>query len=414
MALVYIDDLTDGMILAEDLFTPKGRFVLAEGAALEAEHLQKFKSWGIIEADICEESLGEEYLRQQAAVEQFHEKAEVYLYRRFGLNDIEQEPLTTIYRHAVHRFAQSLQKGWDPVMFTDNLLAPADEDQQKPLSVSQLVMGDVELVSLPTVYNHIVDALNDPDTSSRRLAEVISKDASLSVRLLQLVNSPFYGFSGKVDSISRAVSLLGINELSSLTLGVTLVRQFSDIPNDLINMDAFWRHSIRCGLFARILAGHLGEQGEETYFTGGLLHDIGRLIMIERMPKLYTRAVIKGRDAQLPMYRAEQDCLQTDHSIVGKLLAMRWRLPTALTRMIGGHHSPSANHFSLEASLMHVADALAHAYGHEMNLVNEIPPLQLKAWEATGLKEDVIAPTIRQVDAEFKAIVQVFFGNIED
>jgi len=410
VALVYIDDLTVGMILAEDLFTPKGRFILAEGASLGHEHLQKFKAWGVIEADICEESLGEDYRRQQEAVEGFTEQAEVYLYRRFGLNDINREPLTTIYRHAVHRFAQSLQKGWDPVVFATDVMPPG-EDKQQPLSVSQLLKGDVELVSLPVIYSHIVDALNDPQSSSRRLAEVISKDASLSVRLLKLVNSPFYGFSGKIDSISRAVSLLGTNELTSLALGVTLVRQFKHIPSDLLNMDSFWRHSIRCGLFARILAGHLGETGSEKYFSGGLLHDIGRLVMLERMPGPYTLAIIKGRDKPLPMYRAEQDCLQTDHSIVGKLLALRWRLPTPLTRMIGGHHSPSANHYALESSLMHVADVLAHACGHEVNLVNEIPPLQLKAWDATGLKEEMIAPTIRQVDAEFREIVRIFFGS---
>ncbi len=413
MALVYIDDLTVGMVLAEDLFTPKGRFVLAEGAELEREHLQVFRSWGVIEVDIVEDSLDEDYLRRQEEAEQYTEKAEGYLYRRFGLNDIGREPVATIYRHAVHRFAQNLQKGWDPEVFQAEVMPPGDTENQV-LSVSQLLKGDVELVSLPAIYCHIVDALNDPEVSSSRLAEVISKDASLSVRLLKLVNSPFYGFSGKIDSISRAVSLLGTDELSSLALGVTVVRQFKNIPTDLFNMDAFWRHSIRCGLFARILAGHLGEQGEEKYFTGGLLHDIGRLVLIERMPNPYKRAVIRGRDEQLPMYRAEQEVLQTDHSIVGKLLAMRWRLPPPLIRMIGGHHAPSANHYALESSLMHVADLLAHACGHEVNLVNEIPPMQSKAWEETGLKEDVIAPTIRQVDAEFREIVQIFFSDSDE
>ena len=414
MAQVYIDDLHAGMILAEDLFTSSGRFVLAAGAALAAEHLSKFKDWGIVEAGIEDESLGAEYRQQQEAIAQYTERAEAYLYRRFALNDLEQEPLTTIYRHAVYLFAQSLQKGWDPEVFSVDLLR-ADGDIEEPvLSVPQLLKGNVEIVSQPKVYSHIVDLLNDPETSSHRLAQVIGKDASLSVRLLRLVNSPFYGFSGKIDSITRAVSLLGTDELTTLALGVTVVRQFKDIPSDLLNMDSFWRHSIRCGLFARILAGHLGESGEEKYFTGGLLHDIGRLVMLERMPNQYKRAIVKARDENLPMYRAEQACLQTDHSIVGKLLVMRWRLPTPLIRMIGSHHSPGSNQYSLESSLMHVADVLAHACGHEVNLVNEIPPLQLKAWEATGLTEDVLAPTIRQVDAEFSNIVRAFFGDSAD
>ncbi|SHI90033.1 HD-like signal output (HDOD) domain, no enzymatic activity [Malonomonas rubra DSM 5091] len=408
MALVYIDDLTPGMILGEDLFTSKNRLVLAEGVALQDEHLRMFKTWGVIEVEIDDDSLGEEYRRKQEAIAQFMEQAETYLFRRFILNDVEKEPVATIYRHVAHRFAQSLAHGWEPDSVTSEIDVDFEEKLQ-PLSVPKLLAGDVELNSLPGVYNHIVEVLNHPDSSSHMLAKVISKDASLSVRLLTLVNSPVFGFSGKIDSVTRAVSLLGTNELTSLALGVSVVNKFKDIPSDMLDMDAFWRHSIRCGLFARILAKHLGLQGEEAFFTGGLLHDIGRLTLLGRASHHYKRAVAKARKEHLPMYRAELEVMQTDHGAVGKLLAMRWRLPLPLTRMIGGHHAPRNNDYAIEASLMHVADVLAHSCGHEVNLVNEIPPLQMEAWEATGLKEDMIAPTIRQVDAEFKEVVQIFF-----
>lgn len=410
MPLVYIDDLTVGMILGEDLFTSKNRLVLAEGIELKPEHLEMLKSWGIIELEIAEESLGEEYLRQQEAVEQFKEQAEAFLFRRFILNEVDKEPMETIYRHTVHRSAQSLLHGWEPKVFLGELDVDLDE-RVPPLSVPKLLTGDVELVSLPGVYNRIVEVMNHPDSSAHMLAEVISKDASLSLRLLTLVNSPMYGFAGKIDSVSRAVSLLGTNELTTLAIGVSVVSKFKDIPSDLLDMDSFWRHSIRCGLYARILAQQLKLPGEEGYFTGGLLHDLGRLILLSRATPQYKRAVAKARKAHQPLYLAEQETLQTDHSIVGKLLAMRWRLPLPLSRMIGGHHTPSANDYVIESSLMHVADVLAHACGHEVNLVNEIPPLQQKAWEATGLKEDMVATTIRQVDVEFKEVVQIFFSD---
>lgn len=413
MPLVYIDNLEVGMVLAEDLFTPKNRFVLAEGSTLQANHLQAFRAWGVLEADITEDSLGEEYRQQQEALAQFIEQAESHLYRRFALNDIGREPLTTIYGLAVDSLAQALQKGWEPMGASIDVMPPGEDDREV-ISVAQLIKGDIELVSLPAIYSHIVDALNDPEITSQRLAAVISNDASLCVRLLKLVNSPFYGFSGKIDSVSRAISLLGTDELSGLALGVTVIRQFANIPSDLFDMDAFWRHSIRCGLYARILATHLEIEGTEKYFTGGLLHDIGRLIMIEQMPGAYKLAVIKGRDEHAPMFRVEQESLQTDHSIVGKLLSMRWRLPPALIRMIGGHHSPNTNYFPIEACLLHVADFLAHACGYEASLVAEAPPLQLRAWAATGLKEDMLAPTVRQVNAEFSSIVNIFFGAAGD
>ncbi len=411
MALVYIDDLTEGMVLAEDLLTPSGRFVLAAGALLQADHLKILKSWGIVEVDIDELSLGDDYSQSQELSAEFVERAESYLWRRFVLNDVDAEPITTLYRHVVHRFALSLQQGWDPVVFSDAAL-PADEAcDLPPLSLPQLLKGDVDIVSSPEVYNRIVELLDHPNSSSHQIAKAISNDASLTVRLLRLVNSPFYAFSGKIDSVSRAVSLLGTNELSTLALGITVIRQFQNVPEDLLNMDSFWRHSIRCGLFSRILAGHLGEKEPEKYFIGGLLHDIGRLVMLDRMSPQYATAIVRARQEHLPMYRAEQLRLKTDHSIVGKHLAEKWRLSPALIRMIGSHHSPRMAHYSREACVVHIADVFAHACGHEVLLVNEIPELQVKAWDETGLSESLIAPTIQQVDAEFKAIVRVFFGG---
>jgi HD-like signal output (HDOD) protein len=411
LALIYIDDLTAGMVLAEDLLTPTGRFVLAAGAALQEDHLKILKSWGIVEADIDELSLGEEYSQNKELSSEFVERAKGYLGHRFILNNLDLEPMATLYRHVANRFALKLQQGWDPVTFSAAAMPATQASGPPPLSVPHLLKGDVDIVSLPTVYTHIVELLNDPDSSSHQIAKVISKDASLTVRLLRFVNSPFYGFSGKIDSVSRAVSLLGTNELSILTLGVTVVEQFQNIPSGLLNMDSFWRHSIRCGLFSKVLAGHLGEKAAEKYFIGGLLHDVGRLVMLDRMPVQYFSAVARARQGQLPMYRAEQDCLKTDHSIIGKLLAEKWRLSPALIRMIGNHHSPRLAHYSTEACIVHVADILAHACGPEILLVDEVPELQIKAWEEIGLAADFIAPAIQQVEAEFKEVVRVFFGK---
>ena len=409
MALVYVDDLSDGMILAEDLFTPKGFFVLAEGQPLQSVHLQRLKGWGIVEVAVTDASLGEEYQQLQGEIAKYVDQAEGYLLRRFGLNDLDTDPVATLYRHTVHRYALRFQQGWDPARFSAEMLSAEINPERAPLSVPQLLLGDVELFSLPGVYDRIVQVINNPNSASSRVAETISKDANLSLRVLRIVNSPSYGFTEKIDSISRAVSLLGTDDLASLAVNVKVLQQFDGVPPAMINMDSFWRHSLRCGLFARILAEHLGLPGSEIYFTGGLLHDIGRLVMLERMPKTYCRAVAKGMNEQLPIYRAEQETLQTDHSIVGKLLAMRWRLPTALTRMIGGHHSPASAHYAPEACLAHIADFLAHMTGDEVNLVNEIPPFQQRAWEELKLKEEFIAPTIRQVDEEFKKIIQFFF-----
>ncbi len=412
MAIIHIDELIGGMVLAEDLLTPSGRFVLAAGATLQDEHLKTFKSWGVVEAEIDETSLGDEYAQGQDLIAEYVDQANEYLVGRLVLHDVSVEPIATVYRHAVHRLAVNMQNGWEPPVLSGVEIPESCSSEGQPLSIPHLLKGDVDIVSLPTVYTHIVELLNHPSSSSQQIAKVIGKDASLTVRLLRLVNSPFYGFSGKIDSVSRAVSLLGTNELSTLTLGITVIRQFQNIPVELLSMDSFWRHSIRCGLFCKALAAHLDEKSAEKYFIGGLLHDIGRLVILERMAHQYSTAIARARQTQLPMYRAEQDCLKTDHSIVGKLLAEKWRLSPALIRMIGSHHSPRLARYSTEACIVHVADVLAHACGDEVLLVNEVPELQLKAWEEIGLTEKKLAPIIQQVDAEFKDVIQVFFAEL--
>ncbi len=411
MALIYVDDLIVGMVLASDLLTPSGRFVLAAGASLHEDHLKILKSWGVVEADIDTASLGEEYNQNQELSSEMVEQVREYLQRRFILNDLDQEPIATLHRHAVHRFSLSLQQGWSPEFFSETVMLANKEAEVPLLSVPLILKGTVDIVSLPQVYLHIVELLEHPNSSSYQIAKVISKDASLTVRLLRLVNSPLYGFSSKIDSISRAVSLMGTNEISTLALGITVIQQFQNIPSDLLDMDSFWRHSIRCGLFAKVLASHLGEKSAEKYFIGGLLHDIGRLVMLERMPYQYSRAIVKARQDHLPMYRAEQDYLKTDHSIIGKLLAEKWRLSPALIRMIGSHHSPRLARYSIEACIVHAADIFAHTCGHEIMLVDEIPELQVQAWKELGLSEEFIAPTIQQVDAEFREVIQVFFSE---
>ena len=115
-----------------------------------------------------------------------------------------------------------------------------------------LLKGYVEISSLPSVYTRLNEAVNSPRASMSDIARIISEDAGLTVRLLRIVNSAFYGFPAKVESISRAATILGTHELRALALATSVTTMFKGIPADLVNMDSFWRHSIACGVTARI------------------------------------------------------------------------------------------------------------------------------------------------------------------
>lgn len=413
MTRVFVDDLTAGMVLASDLVTPKGRFILAEGATLQTSHLKILKSWGITEAEIVDDDRSEQSESGPVIQNDSYEVAEDFLNQRFVDLDMEHELIAELYRQVHQRLARRLSEGFVLPVLPEIEAADSGETDSR-VSPLQIIRGEAQLASLPDVYTRIVEVLNSPRTSSALIANIVSKDTSLSVRLLRLVNSAFYGFPSKIDSISRGVTLLGTNELTTLALGISVVRLFGDIPSNLIDMETFWKHSIRCGLFAQLLASHKIGLSEEKLFVGGLLHDIGRLIMLRKIPELYTNAILLSRDENTPMYRAEQKLLHCDHAEIGRMLAEEWNLPIPLKQMISGHHSPAIDRFPLEACIIHLADLLAHACGDELLMTTQVPPLNVKAWETIGLSPSILGPMIFQADRLFRDIIHVFLGAAAD
>ncbi len=410
MTRIFVDDLVEGMVLAADLVTPKGRFILAEGSALQSSHLKILKSWGVTEADIVDSSYTETQEKPTSADPLSYAEAETFLADKFNGHDLEHELIAELFRLARERLAQKLAAGFQlPVLSA--IAVQENPPPAKKTSSKELIRGDIELTTLPNVYSHIVETLNSPRISSNALANIVSKDSSLSLRLLRLVNSAFYGFPSKIDSISRGITLLGTNELTTLAIGISVMRLFHKVPNELLDMEIFWKHSIRCGLFAQVLASHKVGLSEEKLFVGGLLHDIGRLIMLRKIPEQYTSSILLAREERISAQEAEQKLLFFDHAEVGRLLAEEWRLTSALTQMIGGHHNPALDRYGVEACIIHISDLLAHACGDEVLMTTQVPPLKTKAWEDLGLSPSILVPTIYQVDRLFNDIVRVFLDS---
>ena len=236
MPRVFVDDLIAGMVLANDLVTPKGRFILAEGATLQANHLKILKSWGITEAIIADGSYipkTEEPLEINAAS---NATAEEFLHQKFKAHNLEHEFIAEVYRLAHHQWATRLSQGQTlPVLTEINL---PEEVKVNTMSPAQLIRGEVQLASLPNVYTRVVETLNSSRASSSMVADIVSKDSSLSLRLLRLVNSAFYGFPAKIDSISRGITLLGSNELTTLALANFGGTHVPGGAHDRINMEA--------------------------------------------------------------------------------------------------------------------------------------------------------------------------------
>lgn len=257
--------------------------------------------------------------------------------------------------------------------------AEAKLAQQEQISPQSLVDDVAALVSPPDVCFKVMNLVGSEDSSANALAEVISMDPSLTARLLKIVNSAYYNFSRKIDTVSRAVMVIGEQELFSLVIAVTAVNSFNNIANGLVNMDVFWRHSLYTGLYARNIAKQCRILHPERLFIGGLLHDIGSLVMYYQVPDTAKEILMIGNGDEEVVTAAEDKLLGFSHADLGGLLAKIWLLPDELQSAIRYHHQPqSAKIGATEANIVALANLLANQSGlggfcEDVNSDFEIP-----------------------------------------
>lgn len=282
-------------------------------------------------------------------------------------------------------------------------------------NIAELVKGVGDLVTLPDVFIHINQLVEDPDSTSDDIARVVSQDPSFTVRLLRVANSPFYGFSSTIETVSRAITLIGTSQIRNLALSTSVSHTFAGLPNALVSMDNFWRHSLYCALAARNLAQRVRKSDPEALFTAGLLHDIGELVIFNRLPEQAKAALSLVLDSgdELPVYLAERQTMGFDHAQVGGELARQWNLPLLLQDCIAFHHDiQQARHCLRETAIVHIANNLALMAEVDTLDPDDVPPFDPRAWAVTGLDAaEVVESTIREVQEEIVEAEKLFLGN---
>ncbi len=280
--------------------------------------------------------------------------------------------------------------------------------------IAELVKGVGGLVSLPDVFIRISRIIDDPNGSTTDIAKAISQDPSFTVRLLRVANSAFYGLSTQVDTVSKAVTLIGTAQIRSLALATNVAKSFEGLPNELVSMENFWRHSLYCALAARHLAKEAGRCDPEAVFTAGLLHDIGELVIFNRMPAQAKEALLLVLDSvdELPVFEAERRVMGFDHAQVGGELARQWKLPGLLEECIAHHHDiGAAQAHPREVAMVHLANILALMAEVDSLDPADVPPMDPRAWEITGLSPDRVEPIVRVIQAEIAEAENLFLGD---
>ena len=247
------------------------------------------------------------------------------------------------------------------------------------------------LKTLPVIVLRIQEMAADVGSSANQLAEVVAQDQATSAKVLNLANSAFYGFSRKISTIRQAVVVLGFDTIRSLALSVAVYDTFSE-PSGVVSFDreAFWMHSIGCGTASRLISKEMELRDGGTYFSAGLLHDLGKMILDMHFGDQYRDVVAQIAASGRPAWHVEQELLDIDHSEVGGLLAQQWKFPEVLVNPISFHHDPLSAHSEfLRATLVvHLGDILARradiGMGHEARVPE---PVDL-VYSELGLSDD--------------------------
>jgi HD-like signal output (HDOD) protein/CheY-like chemotaxis protein len=219
------------------------------------------------------------------------------------------------------------------------------------------------LPSIPAVYFQIIDALQAPDCSAQRIGEIVATDPGLTAKILQLVNSAFFGFAREISNAEEAVMLLGVGTIRALALTVHLFSAFEPMKSSDWSVEQISNHSLRVGRLARKIAEfENAEEGlREEAFTAGLLHDAGKLILADNLAARYLELHTRARAQDRPLSVVEREALGVTHAEVGAYLLDLWGLPASLVEAVALHHEPGKTHEPAFSSLtaVHVANGLA-------------------------------------------------------
>ena len=278
-------------------------------------------------------------------------------------------------------------------------------------SPAQLLEDEQDLASLPDVVVRLQDAIADPASTADTIAEVIASDPALTARLLKLANSPLYGFGGRIDTVTRAVTLVGIEPIYHLVLATTAVSAFRGIPAQLIDMDEFWVQSTYCGVVARLLAREAGVLHPERLFVAGLLHGIGSLILYLKRPDQAREVLLasQGRRELVPLL--EKDLLGFTYADVGGEIARRWHLSVWLQTAIACQLNPEqAGDFGMETGILYLANRLTDVLVHGDAIEDILAEVPSAIRDLVPLEEAQILKVMTEVTNEFTEVAAVLLS----
>lgn len=278
------------------------------------------------------------------------------------------------------------------------------------LKISDLLQGDITLASPPETYARLCKLIDEPDSTSAMLAEIIERDPAISARMLRLANSAFFALPVEVESIADAVTLIGRQATRDLVLATEVIQRFHDIPRDLVDIYSYWHTSLRCAILAREMASLLPDSyNDESIFLTGLLHDIGHLVIYSRTPELGRKTLLEHLHRSIPLHKIEKEIMGFDYAEVGSALAIIWELPAMLCSVLANQINPqnAAEEYQSETALVHIAALLSHQGSFDEEFVDILIPSDQQVWSLAGIDAAALKSILPEAQKNFNAALNL-------
>jgi len=253
--------------------------------------------------------------------------------------------------------------------------------------------------AIPPVVKKLLKSIDSPTLSIHEVGDIIAKDQALTAKLLKMVNSPIYGFPGRISSVSQALILLGLNVAKGLLLSVSVFEIMEEA------MVGLWEHSIATAIAAKALASKKGQNEPEEVMISALLHDIGKVALKVKFPDHYKSALSMSENEGFLIRESEERVFSVSHAEVGSWLSRKWNFPISLIEPIAYHHRPNlARNAPLQTAIVHISDVLVRARGIGFAGERFVPPVHQKTWEALSLSGQDIKDVLRVVDETIEEV----------
>lgn len=207
----------------------------------------------------------------------------------------------------------------------------------------QLIKMVESMPAFPNSVHRILQLTSDINCSAKELVEVIDHDPIMTMKMLKMVNSPYFGFSRKVAAINHAVVYIGVNTIKNLAVSIATLGVLPRTNKAGMNMIKFLLHSLGTATVARLIGKRLGATDMicNDHFVAGLLHDFGKAVFAHYMPVEYLGVLAAAESRSCSLHQVEQELIGADHCQLGSMLGEKWQLPAMLVQSISDHHHPT-------------------------------------------------------------------------